>query len=281
MIEKIVKKIKSLPPLPESVQKVREICNDPEGTIKDLVPVVKHDPMFTADILKAANSPLYGFSRQITSINQAVSLFGMGTIQGFAISYAMRKNFSADLGVYGIASNSLTKVSTMQNALTNSWGKFQVSKYKDELITLSLIMELGKMIAAKVLEEDNKTELFKEAISDAKTFEEILAIEKEYLTISSDQINALMFKHWKFNEIMISIMQHIVKPEKADESIRKHSQVLRVIKEAILIKSPLSEQSIKLALEKAEKYNLDYQSLNDAIEIMTIMPPDEQTSISS
>ena len=126
MIEKIIKKIRSLPPLPESIQKVREVCSDPEGTVKDLIPVIKQDPMFTADILKAANSPLYGFSKQIASIDQAVSLFGMRTIQGFTIAYAMRKSFSVDLSVYGINSNDLTNVATMQNALTSNWGKVRV-----------------------------------------------------------------------------------------------------------------------------------------------------------
>lgn len=276
MIEKIIKRLKSLPPLPESIQKVREICNNPEGTIKDLIPIIKSDPMFTADILKAANSPLYGFSGKVTSIDQAVSLFGMETIQGFAISYAMRKNFPINLSIYGIGSNHLTEVSIMQNVLINKWGKFQVSVYQDEIITLSIIMELGKIIAAKIIEEDNKTEMFKTAISRAKTFEEILAVEDKFLSISSEMINAMMFKHWKFNETMIEIMQHIEKPEKADETIKRHAQILRVTKEAIPIISPLSEKSIQLALQKAEEYNLNYQSLKEAIDTMMIFPSEEE-----
>ncbi|SFO92777.1 HDOD domain-containing protein [Hydrogenimonas thermophila] len=268
MIEKIIKKIRSLPPLPESVQRVREVCSNPEGTVKDLIPVIKQDPMFTADILKAANSPLYGFSKQIASIDQAVSLFGMGTIQGFAIAYAMRKSFSVDLSVYGINSNDLTNVSTMQNALICNWGKFQVFTYKDEMTTLSLIMELGKMIAAKIIEENNKTEIFKDEMSKVRTYKEILGVEKEFLSISSEQINAMMFKHWKFSETMIEIMQHIVEPEKADEDVKKHTQILRVAKEAIPVTSPLCEKSIGLALEKCKEYKLDYQSLNSEIKAL-------------
>jgi len=275
MIKKIIQEIKSLPPLPKSVQKIEDICNDPEETIKSLILAVKGDPVFTTDVLKMANSPLYGFNRQITSIDQAVSLFGMKTIQKLGIAYAMRENFSTDLGVYSIATNNLIKISTMQNALANSWGKPQVSTHKDELITLSLIMELGKIVAAKVIEKDNKAKIFKEDILGAQTFKEIVAIEKEYLTISSDQINALMLKYWKFNKTMISIMQHIIEPKKADESTRKHSQILRVIKEAIPTRSPLSSQSIKLAIQRAKEYELDYQSLNDAIKTVTVIPLDE------
>ena len=275
MVEKIVKKIKSLPPLPESIQKVRKICSDPEGTLKDLVPVIKEDPMFTADILKAANSPLYGFSKQITSIDQAVSLFGMGTIQGFAVAYAMRRSFSVDLSIYNINSNDLIKVSNMQNALATNWGKLQISTYQDELITLSLIVELGKMISAKIIEEEGKSEVFQKAISKAETYEDILATEKKILTISSEQINALVFKHWKFNEIMIEIMQYIIKPEKASPPIKKHTQILRVIKEAIPITSPLCDKAVNLALQKAEEYELGYQRFNTEIERMTSLRSDD------
>ena len=266
MVEKIIKKIKSLPPLPENIQKVREICDDPEGTIKDLIPVVKQDPMFTADILKVANSPLYGFSRQITSIDQAVSLFGMGTIQGFALSYVMRKNFPMDLSTYNISSNSFMNVSIMQNALTNSWGKSQVTAHSAEMVTLSLLMELGKLVAVIVLKEENRSDEFYTEISKAKTFKEILVIEKEFLSIPSEWIVALMFKHWKYNETMIEIMQNIIEPKKANETIQKHTKILRVVKEALPIISPLSEESIQEAYEKAKEYGLDTQTLHKAIE---------------
>ena len=268
MIEKIIKKIKSLPPLPESIQKVKEICNNPEGTKKELIPVVKQDPMFTADILKAANSPLYGFSKQITSIDQAVSLFGMGTIQGFAVSYAMRKSFPINLSPYGISSNSFMNISTTQNTLTNAWGKPQVSVHNAEMVTLSLLMELGKMIAVIVLTEENKAEIFQEAILKSKTFEEILNIEKEFLSISSEAIVALMFKHWKFNETMIEIVEYITEPEKADETIKKNAQILRVVKEVMPITAPFSDKSIQVANEKAEEYGLNSKTLQDEIEFI-------------
>jgi len=266
MIEKIVKKIKALPPMPESVQRVREICDNPEGTIKDLIPVVKQDPMFTADILKAANSPLYGFSKQITSIDQAVSLFGMGTIQGFAVSYAMRKSFPINLSPYGISSNSFMNISTTQNALTNAWGKSQVSSHNAEMTTLSLLMELGKVLAVMVLIENNKSEMFQESILKAKTFKEIVSVEEEFLSISSESIVALMFKHWEFSETIIEMVEHIAEPKKVDKAIIKHTQILRVVKEAMPITAPFCDKSIKAAYEKAEEYGLNSKSLLEEIE---------------
>ncbi|MEO1954390.1 MAG: HDOD domain-containing protein, partial [Campylobacterales bacterium] len=85
MTEEILKKIKQLPPLPESAMQIEAVYQDPDGSFSDMVKILEKDPLLTADILKAANSPLYGFSREINAINQAVGLFGMGTVRGFAL----------------------------------------------------------------------------------------------------------------------------------------------------------------------------------------------------
>ncbi|BDY12270.1 HDOD domain-containing protein [Hydrogenimonas cancrithermarum] len=266
MVEKIIKKIKSLPPLPESVVKVREICDDPEKSIKELVPIIKEDPMFTADILKAANSPLYGFSRQITSIDQAIALFGMGTIQGFAISYAIRNSVSIDLAPYGVDQSHLMKVSSMQNALTLAWGKPMVQAHQQEMMTISLLMELGKVIASIVLSEDGSSEAFRKALQSAETAEEIANVEKEFLSITSEWIAALMFKHWQFSEIMIEMMRHLQNPAEANESIRKQTEILHVIKEAVPFLHPFCETCLQSAYEKADRFGLESQNLQEAVE---------------
>jgi hypothetical protein len=103
MNENILKKIKSLPPLPKSVMQIQQITSDPNASIADLIKVVKEDPMLTANLLKAANSPLYGFSRQIKNVDQAISLFGMSTVKGFALSSAVRSTMKIDLSAYGIS----------------------------------------------------------------------------------------------------------------------------------------------------------------------------------
>lgn len=64
--------------------------------------MVEKDPMLTANILRSANSPLYGFSQEITTIARAISLFGMATIRGFALSSTIKKSFSINLEPYGI-----------------------------------------------------------------------------------------------------------------------------------------------------------------------------------
>ena len=65
MNDSIYKSIKTLPPLDDTVIKIQQICRDDNSVMSDLIDVIKKDPMLTANILHSANSPLYGFSREI------------------------------------------------------------------------------------------------------------------------------------------------------------------------------------------------------------------------
>ena len=61
----ILEKVKAFPPLDDTVSKVMAICNDENGSVGELAKVVQADPMTMANILKAANSPLYGLAERL------------------------------------------------------------------------------------------------------------------------------------------------------------------------------------------------------------------------
>jgi len=109
MNESIYKHIKALPPLDDTIIKIQTVCSDDNSSLNDLSQIVEKDPMLTANILRSANSPLYGFSREITTISRAITLFGMATIRGFALSSAVKKSFKINLDPYGITSQDFFK----------------------------------------------------------------------------------------------------------------------------------------------------------------------------
>ena len=190
----------------------------------------------------------------------------MGTIQGFAISYAVRKSFPIDLSPYGVSPAHLMEVSSLQNALTLQWGKNQVTTHQAEMMTLSLLMELGKVVASIVLKEENRADAFRQALASCETAEELDTVEKEFLSISSEWIAALMFKHWQFNEKMIEMMRFLMTPEEAPDDIRRHTEILRVVKEAIPFTHPFCEPCVQNAYETADRFGLDAETLHATIE---------------
>ncbi len=64
----IIESIKVLPPLSSTITEINRICADKNSTIADMAKVIENDPMIVANILKIANSPLYGFGREIKNV---------------------------------------------------------------------------------------------------------------------------------------------------------------------------------------------------------------------
>jgi HD-like signal output (HDOD) protein len=260
MNEHILKEIKALPALPKSVMEIQRITNDPNSSIKDLVDVVKQDPMLTANLLKAANSPLYGFTRQIKNVDQAVSLFGMATVKGFAISFAIKNTLKFDLSVYGITEEQFHDDSSKRNALALNWYK-KNRKHLDILATNSFLIDIGAVVISLVLNKLGKADEFRANLTPDNREE----VEKEFIGMTTAEVNAKIFAHWGFSEDLIESMKNVDNPHGEYE---KESASLLTLKTLVSLLNGYNEENEKKALEIAKKYDLDIDALNLAIEIV-------------
>ncbi len=255
----ILSKVKAFPPLDDTVTKVMAVCNDVEGSIGDLAKVVQSDPMTTANILKAANSPLYGFSREIKSISQAVSIFGMDTVKGFAFSSFLQKKPDLDLSPYGIDAKDFAAISEQQNAFVTKW--FKGKKPKLEVLILpSFLMEIGKIVLSSLVIEHGKKDGFKTLIEQVTTLEQMQALEKKVFNITNEEVTAILLQEWNFDPLMYNSIRHLNDPSQADEEVREYAQVLHVIKTLISTQPLNIEQNMKDALVLVEKYGLDKET---------------------
>lgn len=263
MTEDIIKKIKQLPPLPESAMQIEAVYQDPDSSFMDMVKILEKDPLLTADILKAANSPLYGFSREINSINQAVSLFGMGTVRGFALASIVKKSFTLDLSPYGISNEMFSALSKKQHALITSWCIKKENKLLGTLSPAAFLVEIGKVVIAQQLINDKKTDEFQKLIKDLGSVEKA---EKQMVSADTPEVSAAIFKQWKFDDNLIDVIEHCSEPEGALDEDVKAAMILNVVREAIPVDGKQTEKSFEQAKQLVEKYGLDMASFEHALE---------------
>ncbi len=263
MTDDILKKIKQLPPLPESAMQIEAVYQDPDSTFNDMVKILEKDPLLTADILKAANSPLYGFSREINTINQAVGLFGMGTVRGFALASIVKKSFTLDLSPYGIDNDMFSNFSKKQHALTTSWCIRNENKLLNILSPAAFLVEIGKVLIAQQIITDKTQEKFKEALI---TLQNVEAAEREVAGVDTPEVSATIFEHWRFEAGLVETIRNCQNPEGAKEGIKKAAQILQVVRTAVPINGVITEQSTAEAKELITKYNLDMESFDKALQ---------------
>ncbi|MDH4945099.1 HDOD domain-containing protein [Sulfurimonas sp. C5] len=264
MTEEILKKIKQLPPLPESAMQIEAVYQNPDSTFNDMVKILEKDPLLTADILKAANSPLYGFSREINAISQAVGLFGMGTVRGFALASIVKKSFILDLSPYEISDEMFSTLSKKQHALVTGWCLKKENKLMGVLSPAAFLVEIGKVIIAQQIIADSKQTEFLEAMTRLQNVE---AAEREIVGADTPEVSASIFSQWKFEPNLVDVIGHCENPDEAEnEDMKRAAKILHVVRVTVPINGVVTDESVAAAKELIAKYGLDLESFEAAIQ---------------
>ena len=263
MNDDILKKIKQLPPLPESAMQIETVYQNPDSGFNDMVKILEKDPLLTADILKAANSPLYGFSREINAISQAVGLFGMGTVRGFALASIVKKSFNLDLSPYGISDDMFSALSKKQHGLMTAWCLRKENKLLGVLSPAAFLVEIGKVLIAQQVLSENAQEKFKDALDSLGDVE---AAEREVMGTDTPEVSANIFKHWRFEEGLVDVIANCQNPDKAEEKDQRAAQILHVVRVTVPITGQITDKSVEAAKELITKYNLDMESFDNALQ---------------
>ncbi len=263
MLDNITERIKTLPPLPKSFHEINAICSDENGTINQLAKVIESDPMLVANLLKVANSPLYSFRREIRSVLQAISLFGMSTTRALTTDISIKKLLNVDIEPYGIVPEDFVQISALQSRLMREW-YINVDKKKLDILFLSaLLQETGKILIADEIVKNDEVMPFK---SEIETAVNIAQVEKSFVGATTAEITAKIFEHWGFDEMMVEAIAFADNIDDAPEHIREYSVALKIVKTAVPMNAPLTERSVTISLNLIEKEGYNEAVFADAVE---------------
>jgi len=249
----------ALPALSDNVNRILDICDDPDSSLADLIQAIKADPLVATNILKAANAPEYGFNQKITDITKAVTLFGMISIKGFVMSTFIQGLEELDLSPYNLDSKSFVEIIRKQNAFVTNW--YQTDKQMlDSLSMISHLMEIGKIILSQVVIETSSQKLFAYHINNTTNLLEVVNIEKEIFDLSHEEVAAMLMEKWGFAEEIYTPLKYISTPHKAPEEYHKEVYILNVVKTIINSHNFDKKQNLAKAIARVKKYHLKPES---------------------
>jgi len=93
------KAISNLPPFPAVAIRALQMVSTGEERLRELHDLICTDPAFSAEILKFANSPLYGIRIEIKNTLQATILLGYQRVKGLVLTMGMRAYLGQTLEV--------------------------------------------------------------------------------------------------------------------------------------------------------------------------------------
>ena len=285
--ESLIKNIDDMPPLSDIARVMQSLYSFGVDNVdvKKLVRMIESDVMLTANILKMINSPYYGFKNKISSVSQAVTLFGTQKIYALVIHFAMSNQLKADTAIYGFNNAQFNEMCILQSSLMMQWYAKVDLRATHILTSLALIMESGKLIVSKELHASDYLEVYREGFLACTNIQEF---EREFMGTTSYNLSAILFEHWHLEPIYAEILKEldsseddkklnesdtktkeyadaILGPDKNSSGIEKganaivlqYAKAIDVIRTAINLKEVLTEQSIKKACIKVDEMGLD------------------------
>ena len=261
----ILEKIESLPPLPKTIIEIEEFRKKINKEAIDLLEIIEKDALIISTLLKISNSAMFGFRSKVETPSRAINLLGINFTISIAIGGTVQNLLMTNLEPYGINSDDFMKASNISSTLANLWlSKIDID-LKEEIILPALLQETGKFILSYLIISEKKSEEFKNKIASGSTIEDA---EKELLGVTTNQITAQIFRHWKLSDNLINMIEHVDDISNANPNFKKKSQILDVIKTACNIKDPLSEVNVAKAIKKATAYGFDVKIFIKAIETL-------------
>lgn len=89
-----LKEIKQLPVMPSMAANLLKLQANPEGSVDDMVNIISQDPALAVQILRYANSALFGFSGQIKNLHDAIfRVLGYETVLYMSLGAALARAF--------------------------------------------------------------------------------------------------------------------------------------------------------------------------------------------
>lgn len=85
--------LRHLPVFPTSASKLLHLLNDAGSSYSEFAEVIERDPSFTWEVLKAANSPLFGLPFEVEDIRHAVAIVGVERVKGMVMVTTLSREF--------------------------------------------------------------------------------------------------------------------------------------------------------------------------------------------
>ena len=191
--ERILKTLRDLPPMPQVAQKAREIISDPASNFKDLARVIEMDQAIVTRILKVANSPFYGLSGKISSVQHASVVLGTKTLLDVLTLACSSEILGRTLPGYGLDAGDLWKHSLAVASASQIIARRINPSLEQDAFSAGLIHDAGKIILDPYILE--RKEAFKAFVDEgSRTF---LKAEQHILGFDHAQLASDVCRQWQ------------------------------------------------------------------------------------
>ena len=208
----LINKVKEMPPLPQSITQILEITKDTSSSAQDLAKVFERDPTLTVNILKLANSPVYGFSSKISTITHAIVCLGLETVKSIALTSSTHEMLNKEIPAYCLEEGMLWQHSISSATCARIIAQRIGYKDNEEAYIAGLLLDIGKIVLSHFAEGQFE-QVAEKANDDNIPFN---IAEQKILGFGHPQVGGRVIKKWNLPSSLVEAVQYHHEPNKAE-----------------------------------------------------------------
>ncbi len=193
--------LKLLPPFPAVALKLLSLISDEDADFREVSRLIIADTALSSQVIRLANSALFGFSQEVTSVLRALSLVGANRVRDMLVTVAL-KDYMAP------GESPVLRHSWRHSLGTALWSEALAQWYlldRPMLYTAAILHDLGRIAMFK-LAPDTYTRFLDKAASDSS--HDLRDLEREIFTLDHCQVGGYLAKQWNFQSGLIDVIAH-------------------------------------------------------------------------
>lgn len=206
-VRSILRRIKNLATLPDVVQKLLAMLQDPEVRIERVAQIIRADPAFTTQIMRLVNSAFFGVRGRVTTIHQAIVTLGTNGVRQIALTVSMMDKFKA-------MKTEEARQLWCHSVLTAQWAqallklKTRRRQELEDVFVAGLMHDLGRFVIQQHFLKERDDIRERERLGYPR-----LEAERETLGLTHPDIGAYLCYFWTFPEpLSQAVLYHHADP---------------------------------------------------------------------
>ncbi|WP_206483341.1 HDOD domain-containing protein [Thalassotalea sp. G2M2-11] len=187
--------------LPDACFKVKSLIEDDSSTIEDFANVISIDPSMTSRLLQIANSAIYSFPGEISTISRAITIIGTQAIYNMMlvdVAATAFKHFSNQ----AIDLKRFWRMSVFCGLTTKNLAVKAGIRDIERLFVAGLLQNFGELIVAKI--SPDIASACEKYSADCLPWD----VQRQHLGFTYTDVSAELLKIWQIPEKVILPIRH-------------------------------------------------------------------------
>lgn len=205
--------LRLLPPFPAIASRILAMASQEDVDIRALSSLVKMDPSFSAELLRFANSALFGLRREVTSLISAIGMVGTDRVKTMATLVAVNRMVRVTARIGALRK---VWVHSLVTAIIAEEAARAARMERESAYTAGLLHNLGTLGLMSAYPEEYSRML---EVSDDFGFD-LLNTERDLFEIDHCAAGAYVAQDWGFpDELAAVIATHHDEPVPGERSL--------------------------------------------------------------